>query len=734
MKSGIFQDAVESSTKVFGRKSSVSVVFEGDSAHTDGDTVYLPALPSSADISVDQADVIRGYRDHEAMHVRCTDTSPEGLQRLSALNQAGDPHHSSILQYCEDARIEKAGVQEYKGMADTLTAVNTEGAKILLKQIEGRGPADQVIAALPKTLQFRIVLSNESRTPFGIHSDGAFEAIISHIKAANPELYKLASVCAKEMADLPTGYDGNTLNEALSKTYTAKSFELAESITKRYYQFIEDQEQTPPPPPQPPQPPENPPVNPRPPKKGSEVTDGPTVPVPQDEEGGPDEGETTNTNPGGKGGKGSNETEDDGEDDSETKNEDDPEDDEDGDDGDDPEWEEEGEPDTGELGEGGGKGAGGGPVEWKGNVDDIDDLNLYGKALSDVVNDVSDVKKQHDSPSMRTGLFNVFSRKLSAKIPAVKFFDGMRLNTLASRKGAVTKIRNRLEKEIGGKRAMIRRILELELQARSDRRWVGGFKAGKLQSVRLVDAIQGRETVYKKRQDGKDMDTLLYISIDGSSSMDGAPAALSAMLAFALAEALERTGCDIEIVIWGDTHHPNAANCTDQEMKDIIQRFSKAFTERRAKNLPPKYVSSGLLSRVVLKSKRQRTNDDEVILAIGEAGASLNTGTPSHTAIFYDLEDMAKEQYGRKVYLHITDGQANAPSEGHDPSALMKEAHSFARSTGTQIVGVGICGMRVSHMFPDYVEASGADAYEPVMQKLAKILAKEDRNAPRRAA
>ena len=43
MKSNTFQDAVESSAKVTGRKN-VQVIFEGDQARTDGDVVYLPSM------------------------------------------------------------------------------------------------------------------------------------------------------------------------------------------------------------------------------------------------------------------------------------------------------------------------------------------------------------------------------------------------------------------------------------------------------------------------------------------------------------------------------------------------------------------------------------------------------------------------------------------------------------------------------------------------------------------
>ena len=114
MKSGIFTDAVESSARVFGRKD-VSVVFEGTQASTDGNTIYMPALPPGAEINVEQQDVIRGYRDHESMHVRVTDTSKPMLKKLTEMTHANSTV-GSLIQYCEDVRIEHAGVSEYPGM------------------------------------------------------------------------------------------------------------------------------------------------------------------------------------------------------------------------------------------------------------------------------------------------------------------------------------------------------------------------------------------------------------------------------------------------------------------------------------------------------------------------------------------------------------------------------------------------------------------------------------------
>ena len=73
MKGELFTHEVSKTSSVFGRKKSVNVVFQGEQACTDGSTIILPSLDLTGDVSDSTADVIRGYVDHEAGHVRHTD-------------------------------------------------------------------------------------------------------------------------------------------------------------------------------------------------------------------------------------------------------------------------------------------------------------------------------------------------------------------------------------------------------------------------------------------------------------------------------------------------------------------------------------------------------------------------------------------------------------------------------------------------------------------------------------
>jgi len=115
--------------RTFGRKFGINVVFSGESAGTNGNTIVLPALPSGHTLDKEQVAVARGYVDHEAGHIRHT--------RMGAMEEVieeckgiGNKILPKILNAVEDMRIEAKVIDEYPGAKRNLNAVghavNTE--------------------------------------------------------------------------------------------------------------------------------------------------------------------------------------------------------------------------------------------------------------------------------------------------------------------------------------------------------------------------------------------------------------------------------------------------------------------------------------------------------------------------------------------------------------------------------------------------------------------------------
>lgn len=114
MKVHELSHAITTSAAIFGRNENVTVVFEGSQAKTDGNEIVLPAMPLNADISEDTAQVIRGYIDHEAGHIRHTD--------FDVVKSIKDESLMKIWNSIEDIWLERRVREEYIGSEKNLRA------------------------------------------------------------------------------------------------------------------------------------------------------------------------------------------------------------------------------------------------------------------------------------------------------------------------------------------------------------------------------------------------------------------------------------------------------------------------------------------------------------------------------------------------------------------------------------------------------------------------------------
>lgn len=129
MKTDLLQHELAQTSAIFGRQSSTRVVFKGEGAYTDGKTIVLPALPSMEEVSDELADVMRGYADHEAGHVRHSDFAAI-KEIVEESNERGDPLLRTLHNALEDIWLERLVRQEYPGserlLRATANAVNRE--------------------------------------------------------------------------------------------------------------------------------------------------------------------------------------------------------------------------------------------------------------------------------------------------------------------------------------------------------------------------------------------------------------------------------------------------------------------------------------------------------------------------------------------------------------------------------------------------------------------------------
>ena len=131
MLSQTFMAGTTGASQVMGRNKAVNIVFQGDEAKTDGNTIYLPSLPANQELTAEQVGMMRGYADHEAGRIRHTNFND--LKSFSDKYE-GDQKYLSMQKAVEDIRIEDRVCTEYVGAARNLEYLAESQYKGLLEQ------------------------------------------------------------------------------------------------------------------------------------------------------------------------------------------------------------------------------------------------------------------------------------------------------------------------------------------------------------------------------------------------------------------------------------------------------------------------------------------------------------------------------------------------------------------------------------------------------------------------
>ena len=101
---------------VLGRESGVRVVFEGEGASTDGETIKLPSIDGSLQMDERLVKVARGYVDHEAAHVKWTNQKDwkKAIDRFKR-SKVDVWDKKCAMNALEDVRIERKLTALYAG-------------------------------------------------------------------------------------------------------------------------------------------------------------------------------------------------------------------------------------------------------------------------------------------------------------------------------------------------------------------------------------------------------------------------------------------------------------------------------------------------------------------------------------------------------------------------------------------------------------------------------------------
>lgn len=129
----LFEHEMRGTSKVFGRDKSISVIFEGNQAGTDGNTIIYPSIDRNVKLSLEEAMIGRGYVDHESAHIRHTDMPFfEGVAK--ACEEHGNEFLRVLVNCVEDVRIERLVNRDYAGAKKNLSATSDAVNKVYIEK------------------------------------------------------------------------------------------------------------------------------------------------------------------------------------------------------------------------------------------------------------------------------------------------------------------------------------------------------------------------------------------------------------------------------------------------------------------------------------------------------------------------------------------------------------------------------------------------------------------------
>lgn len=296
-----------------------------------------------------------------------------------------------------------------------------------------------------------------------------------------------------------------------------------------------------------------------------------------------------------------------------------------------------------------------------------------------------------------------------------------------------------------------KRGLELALQAKQNVDMVGGFRNGKLDNRRLTSAINGDNYVYRRRGEGKDIDTSVSILVDLSGSMqDGiddnhrntkisdndSRAIVASRVSYILCKACESVGCKTEVIgfpgegIYRDELFDNPESLSggvsllNLDSKntyyahgslEIKESFVTATT---AGNYPIKGTA------YLLKERGERVDNPWPRCGFGLAFPLSCGGTPIAEWIEVCLSRIQSYQEKKRLLIVITDGDI-----AYGDARWIRSMRKFADKEKIHVLGVGIGEALTSELnlaFGNCVVAKDKDSFSnKLISKVAKIISED---------
>lgn len=199
--------------------------------------------------------------------------------------------------------------------------------------------------------------------------------------------------------------------------------------------------------------------------------------------------------------------------------------------------------------------------------------------------------------------------------------------------------------------------------------WISGATSGRFDVRRIPRMLTGSERVFKSRHEVEAVTTAVSIVVDLSSSMHGPRTEAAAQTAWAMADAIERVGCKVQVV--GFSGGFGNASYNPKHMRDMSGQCGKSggMASYRAGSCQ---VLKGFEHS--LRSRRP----------VFEWLSFLVSGyTPDYHIVRTAVDQLANVPAQRKLCVVITDGVG-------DCERMLELGNNSEALLGVPVVGIGI--------------------------------------------
>lgn len=240
--------------------------------------------------------------------------------------------------------------------------------------------------------------------------------------------------------------------------------------------------------------------------------------------------------------------------------------------------------------------------------------------------------------------------------------------------------------------------LGLMLKAKKAIRWIGDQERGHINSSRLAGLVTGTSTrVFKTKHQEDAINTAITLLIDSSGSMRGDRIQLSAKIAVAFCETLEKLQIKTEVLTF-TTENSNVGKYVDQAMIDT-NMSGYDLRERYTRFLP-------LYTQIIKEFDEPLAKAKGRFSKIESRKMHL---TPLHEPLLIAAKRLAMRPEPRKLCLVLTDG---APELECSTSLMVEEAQKAVKKinkAGIEAIGIGILTNSVREIFPESAQITSLE-------------------------